>query len=530
MPRSTATSRQLATRVGGTVVKVSVVDNQYVEAGTVVAQIDPRDYQVAVDRAQAELADAEATASAAGTGVPIAEVSTRSDVRQATGSVEEAQAGIAVADSQVEAAQAQLVAAEARLREREATATKSGARRRAVPAAASRRKKSRSSSSTRPSPPPTPRAPPPTRRSRTSRPRRRRSPSPQQRAVQARASAAQAQAGAADGAHGAAAAPGHTRARGRRRSAREADAGGARAGGAEPRAHDDQGADRRHRQPQDVEVGQVVQPGQPLMALVSLTDVWVVAELQGNAARGHAHRPDGDVEVDALGGREVQGARRQPGRRHRRQVQPAAAGERHRQLREGRAARAGEDRARAGPGSGSPAAPGHVGVRRRSTRSNTHVVRAPDRQPVDRRRRRDVRDLHGGPRHDGRQRVAAAHRRQPVGDDRRIDVGAHVVPRRQRDRPAADRLARHPLRPQAAADDVGHRLHDRVAALRPRAEPAAARRVPADPGRDRRRDAAAVAGDPPRGLPAEGSRHAPWASGASASSSRRSSGRCSAAG
>src|SRR5204862_124088 len=79
-------------------------------AGTLVAEIDPRDYQVAVDRARAELADAEATATAAGTGVPIAEVSTRSDVRQASGGLEEAQAGIAVADSQVEAAKAQLVA------------------------------------------------------------------------------------------------------------------------------------------------------------------------------------------------------------------------------------------------------------------------------------------------------------------------------------------------------------------------------------------------------------------------------------
>ena len=63
-----------------------------------------------------------------------------------------------------------------------------------------------------------------------------------------------------------------------------------------------------------------------------------------------------------------------------------------------------------------------------------------------------------------------------------------------------------PLRPQAAADDVGHRLHDRVAALRPRAEPAAAGRLPADPGRDRRRDAAAVAGGPPRSVPAARSR------------------------
>ena len=39
-------------------------------------EIDPRDYQVAVDRARAELADAEATAPAARTNVPITEVST----------------------------------------------------------------------------------------------------------------------------------------------------------------------------------------------------------------------------------------------------------------------------------------------------------------------------------------------------------------------------------------------------------------------------------------------------------------------
>src|SRR3954466_4169678 len=56
---------QVATRVGGTVVKVAVVDNQYVEAGALLAQIDPRDYEVAVDRAKAELADAEAAATAA---------------------------------------------------------------------------------------------------------------------------------------------------------------------------------------------------------------------------------------------------------------------------------------------------------------------------------------------------------------------------------------------------------------------------------------------------------------------------------
>jgi len=40
---------QVAARVGGTVVKVNVKENQYVEAGTVLVELDPRDYQVAVE-------------------------------------------------------------------------------------------------------------------------------------------------------------------------------------------------------------------------------------------------------------------------------------------------------------------------------------------------------------------------------------------------------------------------------------------------------------------------------------------------
>jgi len=115
---------QVAARVGGTATKVNVKENQYVEAGAVLVELDPRDYQVAVDRARAELADAQANASGAATGIPLTQVSTESTLRTATGGVEEAQAGVAVADRQVEAARAQLVAAQARQREKEATAVK----------------------------------------------------------------------------------------------------------------------------------------------------------------------------------------------------------------------------------------------------------------------------------------------------------------------------------------------------------------------------------------------------------------------
>ena len=43
----------ISARVGGYVTKVNVDDNQAVEAGAVLVEIDPKDYQVAVDRAKA---------------------------------------------------------------------------------------------------------------------------------------------------------------------------------------------------------------------------------------------------------------------------------------------------------------------------------------------------------------------------------------------------------------------------------------------------------------------------------------------
>src|SRR6185436_4881180 len=115
---------QVSTQVGGTIVALHVKENQHVEAGAVIAEVDPRDYRVAVDRAKADLADAEANFAAAKTGIPIGAASTSSGVRNASGGVEQAQAGVALAERQVESARAELTAAEARLREKEATAAK----------------------------------------------------------------------------------------------------------------------------------------------------------------------------------------------------------------------------------------------------------------------------------------------------------------------------------------------------------------------------------------------------------------------
>jgi membrane fusion protein, multidrug efflux system len=114
----------MAARVGGTVRRVPVSDNQLVEAGTVLIEIDPRDFEIAVERAKAELADAEAASLAAGAAVPITSTTTSSNVSTARGGVEQAQAGSEEAQRSVEAARARLVTAQARLREAEATATR----------------------------------------------------------------------------------------------------------------------------------------------------------------------------------------------------------------------------------------------------------------------------------------------------------------------------------------------------------------------------------------------------------------------
>src|SRR5580700_1639075 len=103
----------VSARVSGHVEKLLVNDNQYVAAGTPLVEIDPRDYQVAVERAKAAYADALATAQAAQVNVPITSVNTGSQLTGAQADVENARAGISVARQQFDAARAQLEQAEA---------------------------------------------------------------------------------------------------------------------------------------------------------------------------------------------------------------------------------------------------------------------------------------------------------------------------------------------------------------------------------------------------------------------------------
>lgn len=103
----------VSSRINGHVIKVTVENTQYVEKGTVLVELDPADYQVALDRAQAQLADAEAAAKGAQGGVPITSINTMTQVHSAQADVESAQAGIGAAEKQFQAAEARLREAEA---------------------------------------------------------------------------------------------------------------------------------------------------------------------------------------------------------------------------------------------------------------------------------------------------------------------------------------------------------------------------------------------------------------------------------
>ena len=100
----------ISPRVGGTVISLGFDENDFVKQGQVLATLDPKDYEVAVQRAQADLADAQANAKAAGVGVPITSTTTSS--------------GIDTARANLNAAQKEVDAAQARSREAQANYNK----------------------------------------------------------------------------------------------------------------------------------------------------------------------------------------------------------------------------------------------------------------------------------------------------------------------------------------------------------------------------------------------------------------------
>jgi membrane fusion protein (multidrug efflux system) len=104
---------QVSARIAGQVAKVYVEENQVVKAGDMIAELDPSDYKVAVENAEAALASAQANAAAANVNVPITTVNTGSNLRSADANVSGSQAGVGQAEKQLDSAHARVTQAQA---------------------------------------------------------------------------------------------------------------------------------------------------------------------------------------------------------------------------------------------------------------------------------------------------------------------------------------------------------------------------------------------------------------------------------
>ena len=292
----------IAARVGGSVATVKVNDNELVQAGAVLVEIDPRDYRIALQRAEAELADAQAVLVAARNGIPITTTTTASQVSVAGATVEGAEAGARAAAREVDAARARLKVAQARLEEATANATRAERDRERLKQLVAKDEVSQQQYDTAVAAADAARAGVESARAVIVEAERGVEVA-EARRVQAGGMMVEAEAGL----------------RAARTAPEQVTVTRSRADSAEARVKLAQAALAQARlnlqyttvvapsagvvSRKSVEPGQVVQPGQPLLALVSLDDIWVTANFKETQL--HAMRPGqpATISVDAYGRR-----------------------------------------------------------------------------------------------------------------------------------------------------------------------------------------------------------------------------------
>src|ERR671933_184983 len=111
---------QISSRVNGTVAEVLVQDNQQVKPGQLLVKLDPRDYQVKVQQAQAALENPRRQAEAAEANISLASQTSQGKTTQAQGDISSANAAISTAQAAIREAQQGVPAAVAAVTEAEA--------------------------------------------------------------------------------------------------------------------------------------------------------------------------------------------------------------------------------------------------------------------------------------------------------------------------------------------------------------------------------------------------------------------------
>jgi membrane fusion protein, multidrug efflux system len=262
----------ISARVSGTVIRVLHEDNDQVKAGDLLVELDPKDYQVAVDRAKADLASAEANAVAAHVGVPLTSTTSSGQLAAADAALISAQKEIQAAEARVQEAQANYNKVAADLKRMEQLVQKDEVSRQqydaAVAAAASAQATLQAS---------------------------------QANVASAESRAAQAKANA-EAAH---TVPEQIKVTQAKAGAATADVQRARAALEQAElnlqytkilAPVDGILSKRN-----VEPGQVVQAGQPLFSIVNLDDIWVTANFKETQLKSMRAGQPADISVDAYG-------------------------------------------------------------------------------------------------------------------------------------------------------------------------------------------------------------------------------------
>jgi membrane fusion protein (multidrug efflux system) len=111
----------ISARIHGYVSEVLAENERYVKAGDVLARIDSRDYEVALAQASADLATAEANLQSSRTDVPLISTTTASQLTSARSGKADAVAALTRAERVLSASRSRLVNAQANVREAEAS-------------------------------------------------------------------------------------------------------------------------------------------------------------------------------------------------------------------------------------------------------------------------------------------------------------------------------------------------------------------------------------------------------------------------
>jgi membrane fusion protein (multidrug efflux system) len=268
----------VAPRVGGTVLAVLVQDNQLVEKGTLLLRIDPKDYEVAAARAQADLGENEAAARAAHLSVPLTSTTTSTQVT--------------ATESELEGSGARLASARAQLREAEARERKAGQDLSRLGPLLAKDEVSQQEYD-----------------------------SAVWAADSARAAREAAEAAVREADKGVETA--RARVTQAQTGSEQVQIASARAASAAAKVEQSRATLEQARlnlaytevtapvkgvvSRKTVEVGQVVQPGQPMLAIVPLDDIWVTANFKESQLKAMFPGQSALISVDAYGGREYRG-------------------------------------------------------------------------------------------------------------------------------------------------------------------------------------------------------------------------------